>query len=355
MQVGIRPKKRYLFTVGDASVPLTSAFSYLGVLLDDHLSWGPLISRKRGEATRINNAIFNFASKIGKRPVKALLKLYQAKSLATACYGSEIWGYTPLSTLQAVENTFLKRLLGVPGGTANMVVQEELGVQTLSLVISLRPLLFWLKCWLNKELSLNHQILREIMDLDHMLDIPWIKYIKKSCEDLGRPNLFYKPETIVKGDIAFVKNSFTLMKKFSLEESEFRKPSVRRHLMLKTSEGIEHYLTRPFTMYERFLLVRFRLDYFHLLLSVPKGSHRGQVFESCGCDFQSPQDLLHFMFFCKFYARPRTHFLIPIFKKLNYAQVRPALFYLQLLHVDCIPFVLGFLKNAVRLRNSMYD
>lgn len=138
-----------------------------------------------------------------------------------------------------------------------------------------------------------------------MLRIPWIKYIKNCCDELGRPDLFLKPDSITKKDEEFVKSNFILLKRLGREESEMGKPSVRRHLLLKTSMGIEPYLARTLTNHERFLLIRFRLDYFHLLLAVPKGSCRGQVLAPCGCNSLSPQDLLHFMFFCKFFTVPR--------------------------------------------------
>lgn len=172
MQVGSRPQNKFLFKVGAVPVPVTPCFSYLGVMFDDRVNWAALIKRKVGEVSRANASIFGFASKMGQHPIAAMLKLYQAKSVAIARYGSEIWGYAPVNVLQVVENTFLKRLLSVPRGTSNYVVHEELGVPYLRDTLALCPLSFWLKCWLNVDLNLTQQILREIMSLDHKLRIP---------------------------------------------------------------------------------------------------------------------------------------------------------------------------------------
>lgn len=62
------------------------------------MQWGPQITEKRG--ARANAAIFNFASKLGNKLIDAMLKVYQAKSLAIASYGSEIWGHTTVTPLQ---------------------------------------------------------------------------------------------------------------------------------------------------------------------------------------------------------------------------------------------------------------
>lgn len=52
-------------------------------------------------------------------------------------------------------------------------------------------------------------------------------------------------------------------------------------------------------------LTRFRVDLFHLLLALPWGSSSGQILELCGCDGESPQDMLHFILFRKHYVTPR--------------------------------------------------
>lgn len=123
--------------------------------------------------------------------------------------------------------------------------------------------------------------------------------------------------------------------------------------MLKTSPDMEPYLSLPISAYDRFLLTRFRLNLFHLLLAVPRESHKGKVLASCGCDNKSPQDLLHFTFLCKYYEMPISLFLKPILKKLNFRHIRPALFYLQLLNPKCVPFVAVFLKSAMKCRKSL--
>lgn len=175
--------------------------------MDDQLQCGPQITKIRGALVRANMAIFNFATKLGRKPIGAMLKVYQAKSLATASYGSEIWGHISTNPLQGIENTFLKRLLCAPQSLSNLTVHEELGVQFQCDTLASLPIVFWLKCWLNPELNLNHTIIRECLTLDKALQIPWLNYIKRSLEGIGRVELFYKPETITKQDVEQVKSA----------------------------------------------------------------------------------------------------------------------------------------------------
>lgn len=350
MQVGRSSKKVFQFRVGSSLIPQTNAFSYLGVLLDDQLQWGPQIRKNRGAMDRANTAFFNFATKIRRKPIGAMLKVYQAKSLAIASYGSEIWGYNKATSLQVAENKFFKRLLSAPQSLSNMVAHEELGVQFLCDTLALRPIVFWLKCWLNPELTVTHIIIQECITLDKASRIPWLSYIKCSLEEIGRLELYYKPNKITRNDVELVKASYLGLRKGNRDEQELKKDSVRRHIMLKTIPLAEPYLLGSLSTHEKFLLTRFRTHTLHLLLARPKGFHIGQELVPCGCDGLSPQDLLHFMFFCKFYSVPRKHFLVPVLKRMSFRQVRPALLYLQLLKEDCIFFVVGYLKSIIKSR-----
>lgn len=188
------------------------------------------------------------------------------------------------------------------------------------------------------------------MSLDNVARIPWLNYIKSSLEGAGRADFFFKPESIVKKDVELISVAFLTSRKLDKEEQELLKPSVRMFLMLKTTPATEPYLMGILSIHERFLLTRFQMNLFHLLLARPKGCSRGQVLAPCGCDGQSPQDLMHFMFLCKFYETPRRHFLVPILKRMNFTQARPVLMYLQLLKEDCIIFIVGYLKSTVKTR-----
>lgn len=353
MQVGLRTKRSFQFRVGSSFIPRAHVFSYLGVLLDDQLNWGPQICKNRAAMERANAAVFHFASKVGKKPVGAMLKIYQAKSLAIASYGSEIWGHTDIKPLQVAENKFLKRLLSVPQSLSNLVVHEELGVQYLSDSLSLRPIVFWLKCWLNPELTLTHSIIRECMGLEKMSHISWFTHLKESLAEIGRVELFHNPEKITKKDVELVKTSYLALREWKRDERELIKGTIRAFIMIKTTPQTEPYLLGSLSNHEKFLLTRFRTNTLHLLLARPKGFHLGQTLVSCGCDHVSPQDLLHFVFFCNFYSMPRKYFLVPILKRLNFRHVRPALLHLQLLREDCLFFVVGFLKSIIKSRACM--
>lgn len=244
--------------------------------------------------------------------------------------------------------------MSVPLGTPNLVVHEELGVLYLQDILALRPLMCWIKCWLNDDLGLTQQILREATSLDNMTRIPWLVYVKKCFLEMGRPDLFTSPESISIQDIDIVKSTFFKLRIMEREAVEIVKPSVRKHVLITTSPSLEPYLLLPLSTYERFVLIRFRLDYFNFLLAVPRGSSKGYILGPCGCDGLSPQDLSHFLFICKYYEMPRKMYLKPFLKPLNFRQIRPALLYLQLLHVESVPFIVGFLKLSLRFRVCLH-
>lgn len=166
MTMGQRKRKSKTFLCSDAEVSTVSSFTYLGVLFDERSSWAPQFRAKKNAVIRSTSALLGFTQRLGARPFEAILSIYRSKCLAIAMYGSAIWGYKQLDGVQLAENRFLRTLLCVPQSTPTFAIHQELGLGYVTDLLRVAPLVCWLKTWLNPDITLNHQILRDC--------VPWI-------------------------------------------------------------------------------------------------------------------------------------------------------------------------------------
>ena len=89
-------------------------------------------------------------------------------------YGAEVWGHIKSSAIQTAENVFCRKLLGVSQSTPAFMIHQELGLQFISDVIAIKPLLLWVKVWLRPECVLNKLIIKDILALDKGPSIDWL-------------------------------------------------------------------------------------------------------------------------------------------------------------------------------------
>lgn len=303
---------------------------------------------------RASGAILDFAKRIRSKPLPALMKIYNAKCLPMATYGSDIWGYTDVKEIQGAKNTFLRRLLLVPASTPIFNIHEELGVGFISDQIGAAPLLCWLRIWAQPTPNLSQVIIQDCLLLDKVLDIPWINYIKVQMEILGCPDLFLSPIVLGKPAIRDFKQKFLDRRLTLTEGNELEKPMVRNFIELSLGRQVQPYLTYINNPYHLFVLIRFRHNMVPLLLAFPKDYFKEGTLKPCPCDNFSDQNTLHLIFFCAYYNSLRRKCIIPLLKCCNFEQVRPALAYLQILATPIVCFgVASFLTGAIRYRNRL--
>ena len=330
-------------------------FNYLGITFDQQSNWKQLLLSKKMLLAKSAGAVHDFSRSLGKKHYRAFCEIYRARCVSAVVYGAEIWGHIDSSMLQIQENKFIRRLLMLPQCSAVFSIHDELGLPFICDLIALKPLLYWLKVWIRAEPFMNRTILRDCLSLDRVDQIPWLMYLKKEFDGLGRPDLFQSPESICLADFHWVKKNFLLKKQSDREKSLFSKPLVLAHMKIKTVMGMEPYLQWVIRPTHLFYLIRFRFDMLHPFLSSVKGWSDRVLLGPCDCDNSSKQDLLHFILICTHYDMPRRCFLKPILKPYGFREAKVALMFLQQLNSHLVCFALGnYLLSAVKLRESMF-
>ncbi|KAJ1202464.1 hypothetical protein NDU88_006264 [Pleurodeles waltl] len=127
------------------------------------------------------------------RPLGPLIQIYKAQARGALMYGAELWGHTASCSLSITENNFIRQIVALPSSTPLLPLRMDLGLRPIADELGLRPIVFWRRLWSTEELSSYRAELREFLTHPKALQIPWIKYIKKSCMGLGLPDLWSDP------------------------------------------------------------------------------------------------------------------------------------------------------------------
>ena len=93
----VRPKRvkesTYTFYLGGKLVEYCSSYKYLGVTIDEHMSFQTIANRKAEPAGRALGSVIAKHIKSGGLPLDVFQLLWESCVLSVALYGSEIWGF----------------------------------------------------------------------------------------------------------------------------------------------------------------------------------------------------------------------------------------------------------------------
>lgn len=117
----------------NSEVPVQSEYKYLGLIFQHNLRWNKHIEKILNKTT-VASAQMQWLVKRGRgmRPRSAML-LWTATVRPVLEYGCELWSHTATAEqvrqIEAVQVKFLKKILGLPNGTASVFVRVENGVE----------------------------------------------------------------------------------------------------------------------------------------------------------------------------------------------------------------------------------
>ena len=113
-------------------------------------------------------------------------------NLSILSYGSEIWSFGDLTTIEKVHNDFLKRILNVKKSTPHIMVYGELGRFPVSLHIKKRIINFWSNMLLGKRSNLSYR-LYSVLYSDYIAgryNYPWLSNVNSILEEVGKNEIW---------------------------------------------------------------------------------------------------------------------------------------------------------------------
>ena len=126
------------------------------------------------------------------------LKLFDNMILPILTYGSEIWGFGDLTTIEKVQTDCLKRILNVRKSTPHLMVYGELGRFLVSLHIKKRFINLWSNMLLGKKSKLLYR-LYSVLYSDYVTgryDCPWLSNVKAILKEVGENEIWINQRPI---------------------------------------------------------------------------------------------------------------------------------------------------------------
>ena len=146
-------------------------------------------TKKKHVVEQARKAVFGLYLKIRSLdlPIDCQLKLFDNTIAPILTYGSEVWGFGDLSSVEKVHTEFMKYNLNVKQSTSHDMLYGELGRFPLSLIIKTKIMKFWSNLLLGKPSKLSYR-LYFILYNDanaNTYEFPWTANVKFILNDLG--------------------------------------------------------------------------------------------------------------------------------------------------------------------------
>lgn len=145
--------------------------------------------------------------------------------------------------------------------------------------------------------SFNRDIINDCLRLHRVFSIPWLNYIRNFMTDIGHPEYFARPDSIVSISKKTLKVDCLAHLQSNRLSLEIVKPSVLENQMLMSWHGLQPYLVYVSGSYDRMLLTHFCLGSFHRLTSFPVTDVWSKNLDVCPCDDLSQQSMMHILLF----------------------------------------------------------
>ena len=136
--------------VGDAPVRLLRVTKYLGLHIDQSLSFVPLVEQARLKGERLLMKVATIGQRRFHLPLKTIATYHNSLLVSVVGYGAGVWAHKArdrglIRLLRRTQRKVLMRFMGAFSTTPTMALLVVLGIWPLDLQIRLRGACYWLK------------------------------------------------------------------------------------------------------------------------------------------------------------------------------------------------------------------
>ena len=308
--VHFRPSRikrtEHLFMYGDTILDIVNEYKYLGVILDEHLTFEACSKTLADSGGRALGAIISKFKEYKDLGYKTFTKLFDACVAPVLDYGSGIWGKAKVKHAELVQNKAYRYFLGVHKFTPIAAMQAEMGWLPSKYRQYTKMLQFW-----NRLIKMpNDRLTKQVFMTDYEYRNTWSSALKEIFTDLGLENIFLN-----KTECNIETCKKLLFEKFEKEciETINIKPKLRQYKLFKMDVQPTDYV-KFMSKYDRSLLAKFRCGILQLKVETGRFNNTKLEERLCDvCDLREIEDEYHFLCICTLYSQERQ----TLFNKVN--------------------------------------
>lgn len=318
-----KAKTNYNFKFGNMSLNVVSQYKYLGIVLDEHLTFDECVESLSQSGFRALGGLISKFKILKNVSFKTFSMLYNSGVIPVLDYGSGIWSCFNMKKSNLVTNKAARYFLGVHKFAANAAIQGDMGW----LPDQFRQKISVMRLW-NKFVSMSHDRLTyKIFEWDYTaLNNNWCSEVHNILESADLTDIFLNKEIC---DLELLKEKLCKNCEDRWNQSLLSKPKLRSYRKYKLNFETEPYVSCYLSRYQRSLLAKFRLGILPLRIETGRfnlktdpitGKMRSLHINErvCQmCDLNVIEDEEHFLLKCPCYEEIRKQLYVIIRKKCN--------------------------------------
>ena len=303
-------KKYPTFKIGENIVEVKPEYVYLGVTFSYNGSFKGAIEKQITQARKAMYSLLQKAKTL-RLPFDIIFELYEQCVIPVLLYGSEVWGFESLASVEVFHRKFFKLVLKTFKFTPNCMIYGETNTVDIQTKVDIRMANFWLKLKYGKmKISVAMcSLLSKLYEESNDQNLRWPAKIKSI---FSATELSYLWQVQV-ADYSYCKEQIktncknNFLKKWKDEinsnsQCEFYK-------MIKESPKIENYLSK-LTYSLRINTVKFFIRGHHLPITNDRWNKESNPDRFCKkCDMNEIGDENHYIFSCKFFSLQRSKYM----------------------------------------------
>ena len=343
---------QFVFQYGDKNLEIVNEYKYLGVILDQHLSFKTCSKTLADSGGRALSAVMSKFKQFKDIGFNTFTRMFESCVAPVLDYGSGVWGFVKANHSDIVQNKAYRYFLGVHNFTPIAAMQSEMGW----LPSKYRKYMNMLRLW-NRLIAMpNDRLTKCVFNQDCLKsqNNNWSSAIKNVFALIGQNSIFQNREQC---DLSICQ---TKLKEKAEDEWKLTvelKPKLRTFKTFKTDCNTSEYVKWSMNRYDRSLLAKFRCGILQLRIETGRFNNTKLEERTCEiCESTQIEDEFHFLCVCNAYEQLRTDMFTRTSQKYPHFQTLSLKDKFIFLLIKCNRELIKFLKLAWDLRkNILYN
>ncbi len=291
----------FKFMYGDNELDNVKHYKYLGIILDEHLTFNECVETLADSAGRALGGVIAKFKSMKNVGYQTFTKLFTSGVQPVYEYGAEVWGFNKAYAIDKVQTRAIRYYLGLHKFTPNAALTSEMGWLKPNVGRFLCIFRFW-----NRLLRLPcTSICKQIFEKDFELcNKNWCYEFKCLCETLDITAIYINKEVV---DLNIVRDKLKEVMISNWRDEVNSKPKLRTYVYIKDNVEVENYVKYCYNRQNRSLLAQLRCGTLPLKIETGRFTKLAVEDRVCiMCNLGKVEDEVHFVVECPFYVAERN-------------------------------------------------
>ena len=338
----------FTFKYGQKDLSLVNEYKYIGVILDENLTYASCSKTLADSAGRALGAVISKFKQFKEVGYHTFTKMFNTCVVPVLDYSCEIWGKNNVCHSDLIQNKACRYFLGVHNFTAIPALYGEMGW----LPSKFRKYMSILRFW-NRLVNMPiERLTKQVFLVDyHSAEKNWSSQVKEIFLLIDMAHIF---TSLSLCDLDTCGDKLTNVAKNEWLQAVRAKPKLRTFQKYKLSCEVSNYVTLNMNRYDRSLMAKFRTGILQLRIETGRFNQTKVEDRICQlCDTSEIEDEQHFLCSCPLYNEHRQCLFASALLRcpeFSIMQVSDKFIFLM---TNCDREVLKFLKKAWEVRKQI--